>query len=209
MDLIDDQGHQESRSSKLFGDALGDTAEFLAIIESYESGTLSGASVTGATYGSDDTACSATSNARVGLIIILNLISTYLQIVAVYEKLFHNLCQQLFNPPAGSGLQILPGLRLAGFSVQQGKMQTKILLQAILYQFDKIERCLGLPVEFRVTEKHEAYYTGVFEDERARILLEAVSNSKWSHIAVDDNSGLRALPSLRDKIRRAQVYLDT
>jgi hypothetical protein len=205
VDSTEIQGCKESRSSKLFGDALSDTAEFLAIVESYGSGEVGGASITGATCAGN----SATSSTRVGLIIILSLISTYLQIVALYEKLFYDLCQQLLNPPAGSGLQILPGLRLASFSVQQGNMQTKILVQAILYQFDKIERCLGLPVEFRVTEKHEAYHTGVFGDERARILLEAVSNSKWSYVAVDDHSGLKALPSLQDRIRRAQAYLDT
>lgn len=204
-DLIDIQGHQESRSSKLFGDALGYTAEFLAIIESYRSANVRGASMTGAMYAGN----SDTSSTRVGLIIILNLISAYLQITALYEKLFHDLCQQLSNHPAGSGLQILPGLQLAGFSVQQGSMQTKILVQAVLYQFEKIERCLGLSVDLRVTDKQEAYYAGLFDDERARIILEAVSNSKWSHIAMDDNSGLKALSSLKDKIRRAQAYLDT
>lgn len=189
---------EEPLSSKLFRDALGDLSEFLVIIQSYGS-ERSGQS-TGAGSGNGTI---PNPSPRIGIVVILNLLSAYLQIVAIYDKLFRCLRKQLFDASEGSiaGLQTLPGLRLTG------NLQTKILIHAILRQFEMIERILGLPAEFRVTDKGVAY-SGLFEDERARGLLEAVSNSKWCHVAIDDHCGSRALSSLRDTIKRVQVYLD-
>ena len=143
-----------------------------------------------------------------GIIVTLNLLSVYLQLVVIYDKLFQCLSNQLFDASVGfvAGLETRLGLQLTGFSVQQGNLQIKILMHAILHQFETIESILGLPTEFRVTEKHENY-SGLFEDGRARGLLEAMSNGKWCHAAVDDHCGLKALSSLRELLKRVQMSL--
>ena len=191
-------GQEGLVSSKLLGEALSDTSEFLAIIQSY--GTERRGS-------NSDTIPNTSPN--LGIIVILNLLSAYLQLVVIYDKLFHCLNNQLFEASLGlvAGLETLPGLQLAGFSVQRGNLQTKILIHAILHQFEMIERILGLPAQFRVTEKQDNY-SGLFEDGRAKCLLEAMSNEKWYHAAIDDHCGLKALSSLREMLKRVQTFLD-
>ena len=185
---------KKGREGELLSDALGDTSEFLAIIQSYRTG------------GSSGTIHSASP--RLGIIVTLNLLSVYLQLVVIYDKLFQCLSNQLFDASVGfvAGLETRLGLQLTGFSVQQGNLQIKILMHAILHQFETIESILGLPTEFRVTEKHENY-SGLFEDGRARGLLEGMSNGKWCHAAVDDHCGLKALSSLRELLKRVQMSL--
>ncbi|MCJ1323138.1 hypothetical protein MMC15_008491 [Xylographa vitiligo] len=188
-------GQHGSLCAKLLGDALSDTSEFLGIIQSYAPERRKGI---------NDTIPS--TSPRLGIIVILNLLSVYIQLVVIYDKLFHRLSNQLFDRSLGSvaGLETLPGLQLAGFSAQRGNLQTKILMHAILHQFEMIERILGLPAEFRVTEKQNNYL-GLFEDGRARGLLEAMSNGKWFHAAIDEHCGLKALSSLREMLKRVQV----
>ena len=182
MDMEDlrHEGWGAQKSSDVFGDALNDTSEFLVIIQSYAASSC------------------GNSTPQINIIVILNLLSAYLQIVAIFEILFRCLCKQLFDESVkfsftspsekgdktcrglasnnndyslhaaaansnnnkqgvqeSNGLQTLPGLRLAGFSVQQGNLQTKILLHAVLHQFEMMERTLGLTTELRVTDQRE------------------------------------------------------
>lgn len=186
------------QEGELFRDALSDTSEFLAIIQSYGSERRGGSS---------DTIHNASP--RLGIIVTLNLLSVYLQLAMIYDKLFQCLSNQLFDASVASvaGPETLPVLQLTGFSVQRGNLQTKILIHAILHQFEMIESILGLPTEFRVTEKQDSY-SGLFEDGRAGALLEAMSNGKWCHAAVDDHCGLKALSSLREMLKRVQMSLN-
>lgn len=94
----------------------------------------------------------------------------------------------------------------------QGNLQTKILIHAILHQFDLIERLLGLPADLRVTDK-PGVYSGLFGDDRARALLRAVTDGNriendWCQTQVDDNRLSKALSSLRETIKNIQVSLD-
>ncbi|KAH8820160.1 hypothetical protein F5884DRAFT_826586 [Xylogone sp. PMI_703] len=249
------EGIELQMSANMFGDALNDTSEFLIILQSYAS---SGPG----------------TPQRISIIVILNLLSAYLQIVAIFERLFWCLCKQLFDNNAaspasflpfsdiktdetrrgsesisdnycihitpnnndnnsagiqdGDGVQTLPGLRIAGFSVSQGNLQTKILVHAILHQFEMIERVLGLTDELRVTDKRGEEdrspsgmsNSGLFDQHKsARALLEAVSTgNQWgchnqqqvtATIEDDkDNFGLKALSSLREMINRVRVFLN-
>ena len=72
-----------------------------------------------------------------------------------------------------SGLQIVPDLRLAGFPLQHGTLQIKILIQVIVHQSEMIEKALGLPVEYRVSGRQE-HYTGLLGGREARGLVKAV-----------------------------------
>lgn len=198
-----DRGQEELLRSNLLGDALSDASEFLAIIHSYRTERRGSTSSS-----SNDTIPS--TRPRLSLIVILNLLSVHLELVVIYEKLFQCLSNQLFDTSSVrlvDGLQApLPGLQLTEFSIQRGNLQTKVLIHATLHQFEMIERILGLPTEFRVTEKQEDYL-GLFEDGCARDLLEAMSNRKSCQSAVDNHYGLEAVSSLREMLKRVQVFL--
>jgi hypothetical protein len=186
-------GQEGQSSSKVLNDALADSSTFLAIIQSYSprSGSTS------------STGSISSISPRLGIIVILNLLSVYLQLVATYDKLFQTLTSQLFDTSAGSSA----GLELAGFSIHRGNLQTKVLIHAILHQFESIERVLGLPVEFRVTEKQDDY-SGLFDKGCARNLLQAMGDGKWRNEPIDDNSELKALFSLREMLKNVQTSLD-
>jgi hypothetical protein len=186
-----------SMCSKLLGDALSDTSEFLTILRPY--GSEWGGQLT-----ATDNSSSSISGTRLGIIVILNLLSVYLQIVVIYDKLFQYLSKQIFD---GAELQTLSVLQVAAFSVQRGNLQIKMLIRSILHQFEMIERILGLPADYRVTDKRDDY-SGLFEDRRARDMLEAVGTSKCCHTAIDDSCALKALCSLREMLEKVQVFLN-
>lgn len=245
--------------SKLFGDALGDLSEFLVILQSYYSeGSSSSSSSTtaipNANTGNPTPMPTPQPRSRhrhkpkprpIGIVVILNLLSAYLQIVAIYDRLFHSLCRQLRG---GSVAE----LQITTFSSsssahqqsqqqhqqshhQQGTtstLQTKLIIHAILHQFETIERHLGLPAALRVTTDDDRTNEfgggggsgGLFGDnERARELLDAVSRDdtcSWkgqvgvaSELDHDHEYGygcglLRAPSSLREAIRGVQMALD-
>lgn len=171
-------GHPDTTGqSKEFGDALCSTSEFMAIIESKL----------------DDIAPKDPSTEHeahwplANLTCVLNLISCYLLIVAVFEKLVFRLYEQMIcdgndtpstdslKTPHSAGPQTLPGLRLASFQVQQSNLQTKILIQIIEHQFQMIEKSLGLPFELRVSsDRREPYEDGLLQSGLDEDLLQAV-----------------------------------
>ena len=96
---------------------------------------------------------------------LLNILSTYLRLVVLVDKLFQRLRGSILAerstlavPPVGSstsshGFQLLPGLQLAGFSVVQGSFQIRILIEALQHQFEIMETQLGLPRRLRVSNR--------------------------------------------------------
>jgi hypothetical protein len=198
-------------SSTLFEDALGDLSEFLVIIQSYAS-KKNGQSPEAGDISSQGFV--STPSRHISIVVFLNLISAYLQIVAIYDRIFRSLSTPLFETLNGptSGQRTLPGLRLTGLPLGRGNLQTKIVIHAILHQFDLIERSLGLPADLRVTDK-PGVYSGLFEDERARALLRAVTNGNriengWSQMLGGDHRSSKALSSLRETIKIVQAFLD-
>lgn len=242
------QEHQEAVpmwTPNLLGEVLGDTTEYLTFARSYkvllsEKGPAIG------------------DGPPIGVIVVLNLLSAYLQLVGIYQRLLQWLYKSLqdtsassppspswpFSPAAtvsaessGStrsgtqeGLQTLPGLQLAGFSIQQGGLQTKIMIDVILYQFTTMERLLGLPADLRVaTTQREADIAGRGRDgglfgcdQRVRDLLTAVCNmsgglrdggnvpsplATTGHGVHVDYGGLDSILLLRKEIKSLQILL--
>lgn len=163
--------------SKQFGDALCSTSEFMAIIQSKL----------------DDIELDDPSTRHeahwplINLSCVLNLISCYLLIVAVFERLVLRLYEQITcngneTPTSDSsiashsaGPQTLPGLHLASFHVQQSNLQTKILIQIIEHQFEMIEKSLGLPAELHVSSgRREPYKDGLLQSGLDEGLLQAI-----------------------------------
>ncbi|KAI7773758.1 hypothetical protein LA080_010001 [Diaporthe eres] len=193
-----------SSQSKEFGDALCSTSEFMAVIQSKL----------------DDTGLNNPTERHeahwplINLSCVLNLISCYLLIVAVFERLVLRLYEQMIcndtkTPSSGSsnaspsaGPQTLPGLRLASFHVQQSNLQTKILIQIIEHQFEMIERSLGLPVELRLSSDfRDPYDGGLLQNGLDEGLLEAVTTR------LCPMSG--SLESLRENMMRVKRHLAT
>lgn len=211
------KGLDGQSNSNAFGDALCSTSELLAILQFYGRG---GAGSPSAESCHRRTASSHTSQSSLSFICILNLLSSYLRIIAIFDSLFLCLYQLLCcgttslpGSLAGAGLQTLPGLQLAGFSVQQGSFQTKILIQAIQHQFEMIEKILGLPTEFRVSDRQDVYTMGLLGDEWARSLLQAAINGQHggegaTMLPFNQNGAAGSLGSLRGNIMKVQQFLD-
>ncbi|KAK6063376.1 hypothetical protein SCUP234_13401 [Seiridium cupressi] len=177
----EETGHYEvMRKPSLFGDALRGVSKFSAIVQS---------------YGSRPTT----------IIVVLQLLTAYLSLVSICDYLFvrihHQLNQCDKSKSRGGDIQTLPGLQLAGVSVQQGELQTKILTQAVLHHFEAIEQALGLPAEICVLDPHGGQ-KGLLSDERGQNLMTAIMNGM-----VSDSTGLGALPSLRGRINHIRVFL--
>ncbi|KAI1100580.1 hypothetical protein F4804DRAFT_318591 [Jackrogersella minutella] len=223
---------QESTSSEAtgpsntqaLGDILRDTAEFTSIVESYNPRRKSMNSIM------SERLEPPTTRPRLSTIVQLDLISAYLQIVATYDNLLQYLCSHFctndsppsspllkqdsvadwFNPFGLERLQPLPGMQVAGFQVHQGTLQAKLLLDTILHHLVIVERLLGLPKAWRATDKYESHSIGIFADARARLILDAIglSNLEQSSGALSSNGELPTIASLRDGIKRLQVFID-
>lgn len=211
------KGPDGQSNSNAFGDALCSTSEFLAILQSYDRGGA-GSSSAGSSH--HRTASNTPSRSSLGFICILNLLSSYLRIIAIFDslylRLYELLCCSTASSPgsfAEAGLQILPGLQLAGFSVQHGSFQTKILIQATQHQFEMIEKILCLPADFRVSDRRDVYQGGLLGDGWARSLLQAVINGQHSgegatRLPFDWDPAVGSLGSLRRNVMRVRQFLD-
>ncbi|KAL6166240.1 hypothetical protein ACJQWK_07599 [Exserohilum turcicum] len=203
--------------------ALGDLSEFIAVIRSYVStrNDFDRGNPTGEPIGQGvGSGPGISATPKISLVFLINLLSAYLQLVTIYDKIFSphrtRLCSTAsLEPSCTSPSQQPLDFRLLGLSAAQGTLQTKILIHAILHQFDVIERMLGLPADLRVTDTQDVYL-GLFEDERARSLLGAVSNAKrietsWAQAQfnMEDYGGANALSALRMTLKVMQGFLDT
>ncbi|KAJ5113435.1 hypothetical protein N7456_001969 [Penicillium angulare] len=202
---------EKSSGSLLLEAALGDLSEFLVIVRSVTPHINRGG-------GSGDLGSQGSihfSSSHINILILLHLIAAYFQIVVIYEQIFRSLSSQLFDPSGKipDKQRVLSGLQLAGLAMGPGTLQTKILIHAILHQFDLLERMLGLPADLRVTD-NPGTYMGLFEGERARALLGAVApdgppiHNGWSQIHGDENDSSKVLASLRETIKVVRLYLE-
>ncbi|KAH6658992.1 hypothetical protein BKA67DRAFT_543169 [Truncatella angustata] len=175
-----------------FGEALAATSEFSSILRSYNTTNFTSQSA---------------SRSVLSVVVTLDVMSAYLQIIDIHENLFAGLHQQLCTSAGQltTSLQTLPGLSLAGFAVEQGSLQTKILLQAVIHQFETIERILGLPVELRVSNRKDTYMVGLLDGEWGRNLVKALMGSVLSQ---NDLRGMSKLDSLRRNIENVKRFLE-
>ncbi|KAH7312679.1 hypothetical protein B0I35DRAFT_481115 [Stachybotrys elegans] len=133
--------------SQAFGTALRSTSELLSIL-SLDSGDGTDPSQSPL---SDSMAAQDPSTSFL-------ILSSYLQLVDIFDHLFHQLHHALQSTEPSSwneGLQTVPGLSLFGFSVSEGGLQTRILLQATQHQLERIERQLGVPPEYAIFSQRE------------------------------------------------------
>ncbi|KAH9237401.1 hypothetical protein K456DRAFT_32914 [Colletotrichum gloeosporioides 23] len=174
-----------------FGNALCSTSEFLTIFQcNIRRSDMAGQ---GSSFPSPSFTC------------ILNLLACYARIIAIFDSLLLDLYDQLKKGPASTSQsatsrdpQTLPGLQLGGFVVQQGTLQTKILVQTIEHQFETIEKTLGLPLELRVSD--QASLSSVLNCFGA--MDQAAGAENRTHFAA-------SLASLKEAIVNVKRILDT
>lgn len=186
---MDVKEHQQPAVQNPFGEALCYTSELLTIIRFF---------VQQQAHGDSSELPSASVFGTINLITMLDILSAHTQLVSIYDGLFQRLYAKLRNnvgqeAPELSAprLQTLPGLQLAGFSVLQGNLQTKILIQAIMHQFETLEKELSLPAELRVSKRTETYPGGLIgRDPRTRHVVNSffVSSAQY---AVEHVTSLR------------------
>lgn len=190
---------------KEFGDALCSTSEFMAIVKSRLDAMSLKESAT-----RHEAHCHL-----MNLSCVLNLISCYLLIVGVFEKLVLRLheqmtlvisetrCSDLSERSYPADPRAFSGLHLGSFHVRQSSLQTKILIQIIEHQFEMIEKGLGLPVELRVSSHgRESSKGGLLQIGLDEGLLQAVLLTRLRPIP-------GSLSSLREAIVKVREILDS
>ncbi|KAH0438504.1 hypothetical protein CcaCcLH18_03211 [Colletotrichum camelliae] len=189
-----------------FGNALCSTSEFLIIFQcNTRRSDMAGQ---GDPFPSPSFTC------------ILNLLACYARIIAIFDSLLLDLYDQLKKGPTSTSQsaatrdpQTLPGLQLGGFVVQQGTLQTKILVQTIEHQFETIEKTLGLPLELRVSGKQDEYPDGLLHGGIDQASLSSILNC---FEGMDEAAGAEnrtyfaaSLASLKEAIINVKRILDT
>ncbi|KAI0194527.1 hypothetical protein EV127DRAFT_405523 [Xylaria flabelliformis] len=215
----------ERWDSQCVGNILRDTADFISIIESYGHDETPSA---GRNILSSECLDASSMNSGLGTIVYLEVLSAYLLIVATYRDLLYHLCNRfsigksVAASPAQSSsshysnyfapeqVTPLPTMEVAGFQVQHSVLQTKLLLETIVYQLAQMEQLLGVPQSWRATDKRRYQGVGLFDNSKTRFLVDAVhlSNLGQSTGTSGGDAQLSAVASLRDHIRSLRSFLD-
>lgn len=122
---------------------------------------------------------------------ILMMITTYLLFVRMFDVIFTRLIFAFREfPNEVVKVRFEPGFKLGGFSLPQGFLYFKIIIQAFEHHLELIESSLGLPAEYRVSvsgyqSERQQDSSGVFDNPRYRSLLKAVMMEELE----DDNWG--------------------
>lgn len=187
-----DKDMDESNSTGIsrFGDALQDISKFLSIIEAHSQEKF--------TTTTDHNG--STFNSTISIVIVLDILSAYLQIVTVFDEVCAQLYDNLRTSSQGSlsELQTLPGLRLAGLAIEHGHLQMKILLQAVVHHFEMIERVLGLPMTHRVSGRLDEY-TGLLKNNQQYGSLMA--------IVMENDCGKKTIDSLKQNLKNIAEFI--
>uniref|UniRef100_A0A093VFA2 Uncharacterized protein n=1 Tax=Talaromyces marneffei PM1 TaxID=1077442 RepID=A0A093VFA2_TALMA len=148
---------------------------------------------------------------------ILMIITTYLLFIRMFDVIFSRLTFALQEfPHEAANVRCEPGLQLGGFSLPQGFLYMKIIIQAFEHQFELMDNALGLPAEYRISacgnlseRQHDP--PGVFENPRYRSLLKSVviegleDDDQEDDTAEPDNHN--AALRLREKLAKIKELL--
>lgn len=124
---------------------------------------------------------------------ILMMITTYILFVRMFDVLFSRLIVALEEfPNEVAKVRFEPGFKIAGFSLPQGLLYLKIIVQAFEHQLERIEGSLGLPPEYRVSHsERQPDSSGVFDSPRYQSLLKAVMMEGLEDYDGDDETAER------------------
>ncbi|KAF2650425.1 hypothetical protein K491DRAFT_720766 [Lophiostoma macrostomum CBS 122681] len=201
-------------SPELFSVVLQATTEYINIIQSHS-------------YASDDN-----GNAGAHLVVLLNILSAYIQIITLYDGLLKGLYSQLsekslspfplacmsassFLPLNDGEAQILPGLQIAGLNIMQGSLQARLLLDVMQHQLATMELLLGLPAGIGVMQgpkrkfsDHTQYRGSSGDNDAVGIFGEDPRARSLLAVLQTHGSGSCAVASVRDRIRDLHALVD-
>ncbi|KIW53070.1 hypothetical protein PV05_08668 [Exophiala xenobiotica] len=136
--------------------------------------------------------------------VVLMLLSSYLLLLELYDAIFsrvHDTLSRLEDTRAF--FQEIPGIQVAGLSSIKGHLYARIIIQIIEHHFDRLERLLGLPVEFGLSG----------QTPRSKGLLDTADLSHLLHVAMTQTtgdpgtSGRLTLKSFRDNLKYLEAML--
>jgi hypothetical protein len=189
---------KEVWSPKVFGEVLQDTSDFIHILK--------------------HRALKPEGNESFGIMIVLSLISAYMQLVSIYDHLLQSLCKQLqcSTSPSSAGANrvgnpalVLPSLLVAGVSIDSGTLQARLLVEIVVDRFVILQRILGLPLGLQVTGGNPQLRAlgghGLgSKDEVPTLLKEAECANGLLKVLGDHTRQVSVIYSLRNTIRRFQ-----
>ena len=209
-------------TSSDIGAALFSTSEFLAILQSVHSSSAS-------------MMTEPSPAPPLTLETVLSLVTSFLRLIAIFDRLLLKLLRKVdrYNEvddsgPAGGGRALLDpqtfqGFAVAGFPVQESSLQVKLLKQMIVHQFEMVEKILGLPVELRISDRRDAYPSGLLCDSEfgqclLRLLTQQLNSSSTTrdtdtilspYCRTDNAIHSSALASLRGSLNSLEDPYDT
>ncbi|KAK4463579.1 hypothetical protein QBC42DRAFT_265542 [Cladorrhinum samala] len=140
----------------------------------------------------------------------LLLLSTYLQVMQLYNIIFCRLAEYLTDATeeSMSGFQSQPDLRLAGLPAMPNRLYIKVLVQVIDHHVEGIERLMGLAAEYRISGRASPA-GGIFSEQDVIGLLQTVmGGSNGGDGGLENkNTGRSLVVSLRDNMAKVQELL--
>lgn len=137
---------------------------------------------------------------------ILLLLSTYMQLLELYDTIFHGV-YELFGKTSNQVLGTCSGQRQSQFHVGglgpvDGPLHVKILIQVIEHHIDLLETLIDLPAKYRLSG----------QSRQSRRILNNADSSELIHVVMtrqmeSGRSGQSLVSSLRDGIRKVKGLL--
>lgn len=192
--------------------AVQSTTSFVAILKSLSPLKVSNSPETWSASDSGiATACTSTraTVSPLGMATYLLLLSTYLQLIQLYNTMFSHMTQVLGNVTGDTmgEFQPRPEFRIAGLPAMPSRLYIKILIEIIEHQFESVELLMGLPAEYRISGR-TTYPRGIFNDGNASALLQLIMGDVDHEGRPGDVvTGKSVLVSLRENIKAVQKLL--
>ncbi|KAJ8070563.1 hypothetical protein OCU04_000937 [Sclerotinia nivalis] len=137
---------------------------------------------------------------------LLLILTSYINLLRLYVVLCSHIQDFLkeISDNDDPSLCPLPGLSFCSFPLrkpQSGNLQTTILIQIITSLFERIERLLGLPGEFRINSGESAP-NGLLSDEEFVDIVRLVFRTQESGQSESRRGGVKALRRHLEEIKQ-------
>lgn len=240
------QSTQASFEANPVGAMLRNTSEFTSVVRAWSEymcskGDKAGTKGSSAQLSDNDTTQirnqsirdSDTPKAKIGFNVdptsdlltkptILLILTNYILILNIYDLIFARLRDVIEKlPDEVANVRFEPEIKMGGFALPQGYLYLKIILQAFEHQYQLIENCLGLPIEYRVhctnqvseRQKSSPSWT-LFGGTKYRSLLRTVMDEglvdEDEHLSSSETgqeSPKRNIPRLRENLAKVKELL--
>ncbi|OAL28066.1 hypothetical protein AYO22_03093 [Fonsecaea multimorphosa] len=141
---------------------------------------------------------SSTSLSLLSTPVVLMLLSSYILLLELYSAIFSRVNGALSQiGDISNFLQGLPEVQVAGLPPVKAQLYAKIIIQIIDHNFDQLERLLGLPEEFGLSERTPDSKGLLSTTDLSQLLHTAMTQVTGNH----GTSGSSTLRSFRANLR--------